>query len=277
MNSEVYPHELPLISVIIPVFNCSPYIEVCINSVLCQSYKNVEIIAIDDGSTDSSKSKLESLSKKDDRLKVFYFSVNSGSPAAPRNKGLNLARGDYIAFLDADDAWFPHKLKIQLNVMLKLNLTFSSCLVKKSKCLSKTFRVYGNEHNRGKTQISIKDITHDKLLKKNYIATSSVLLHRDIIDNLVFSDSPQNYGLEDFDFWLKLHKKNINSGFINFLGVAYRVRANSLSRSKLIMALRVFKYLGKYSHSDVEKFTQLKRLRLFLNYIKGSINSEMYK
>ena len=93
-----------MISVIIPVYNVEEYIHVCINSVLKQTYKDFEIICIDDASTDSSLEILEYFSKKDSRVKILKNDFNRG-PGFSRNRGLNIAKGEYISFLDGDD-WF---------------------------------------------------------------------------------------------------------------------------------------------------------------------------
>lgn len=102
----------PLISVIIPVYNCADYIAETVNSVLLQSYQNFEIILINDGSTDSSEEVCISLGKDKDNI-VYQYQTNAGVSAA-RNKGVSLAKGDYIAFLDGDDLWHPKKLETQL-------------------------------------------------------------------------------------------------------------------------------------------------------------------
>lgn len=91
----------PLISVIVPVYNVEQYLEVCIKSIVTQTYKRIEILIIDDGSTDSSGVMCDEWSKKDDRIKVIH-TENKGLSAA-RNYGLNIANGDYIIFVDSDD------------------------------------------------------------------------------------------------------------------------------------------------------------------------------
>ncbi len=92
---------LPLISIIVPVYNIEKYVEKCILSISNQTYKNIEIIAIDDGSTDNSGKLLDDLSKKDRRIKVIHKG-NSGVSAA-RNDGIDAAAGEYIVFVDGDD------------------------------------------------------------------------------------------------------------------------------------------------------------------------------
>ena len=91
----------PLVSIVVPVYNTEKYIRECLNSLIQQSYSHIEIIAVDDGSTDNSLCLLKELSAKDNRLKVFSQS-NQGVSAA-RNLGLSKATGTYIMFVDADD------------------------------------------------------------------------------------------------------------------------------------------------------------------------------
>lgn len=90
-----------LVSVIIPVYNCENYLSSCIESVMSQSYKNIELILVDDGSTDQSTKMCDELSKSDNRIKTIH-QQNSG-PAAARNRGIDMASGEYIFFLDSDD------------------------------------------------------------------------------------------------------------------------------------------------------------------------------
>jgi glycosyltransferase involved in cell wall biosynthesis len=103
-----------LVSVIIPVYNCERYLAEAIESVLAQTYRPIEIIVVDDGSTDSTASIATSF--KGD---VRYVHQPNGGPAAARNRGLKLARGNVIAFLDADDLWTPNKLSLQVDCLLK--------------------------------------------------------------------------------------------------------------------------------------------------------------
>ncbi|NES76795.1 MULTISPECIES: glycosyltransferase family A protein [unclassified Okeania] len=101
----------PLISIIIPVYNGDRYISEAINSVLQQTYNPIEIIVIDDGSTDKTAEVVKSFGSV---LKYFY-QENSGTATA-RNSGISLAKGNFFAFLDADDIWVENKLKIQMEI-----------------------------------------------------------------------------------------------------------------------------------------------------------------
>ena len=109
----------PLVSVIIPTYNRAGHILHALNSVFAQTYKNYEIIVVDDGSNDETETVLKSYRN---RLKYVY-QTNAG-PAAARNHGVKLAHGDWIAFLDSDDMWLPEKLEKQLGECLRLNADF---------------------------------------------------------------------------------------------------------------------------------------------------------
>ena len=110
-----------MISVIIPVYNVEDYLHVCLNSVLKQTYQDFEIICIDDASTDSSIEILEYFTKKDSRIKVLKNDSNKG-PGFSRNRGLEVALGKYVSFLDSDDWFSPNAFEILIEKAEKDNL-----------------------------------------------------------------------------------------------------------------------------------------------------------
>ena len=93
--------KMPLVSVVVPIYNAKKYLQKCIDSILNQSYKNLEIILVDDGSTDGSGRIVDEYAKKDRRIKIVH-QKNSGQSCA-RNVGIGISRGEYIGFVDADD------------------------------------------------------------------------------------------------------------------------------------------------------------------------------
>lgn len=105
-------NQSPLISVVMPAFNCASFIGAAIESVLSQTYRHWELIVVDDGSTDDTANIVAEISEKDARVRLVSF-PNAGSCVA-RNRGFALAAGEYIALLDADDLWPEHKLATQL-------------------------------------------------------------------------------------------------------------------------------------------------------------------
>ncbi|MBE9529344.1 MAG: glycosyltransferase family 2 protein [Proteobacteria bacterium] len=110
------PHTRPTVSVIIPTYNRSSYVIEAIESVLAQTYKNIEIVIIDDGSTDDTRERLKPyLNQYKDRIKYIY--TENGGPARARNIGMKAATGEYIAFLDSDDLYYPFKTELQVGVL----------------------------------------------------------------------------------------------------------------------------------------------------------------
>ena len=110
-----------MISVIIPIFNDEDYLHVCLNSVLKQTYEDFEVICIDDASTDASLEILEYFAKKDSRIKILKNKTNNG-PGFSRNRGLDIAKGKYISFLDGDDWLVSNAFEILLEKTEKYNL-----------------------------------------------------------------------------------------------------------------------------------------------------------
>lgn len=109
---------IPIVSVIIPVYNRVGLLNRALSSVLKQTYKNLEICLIDDGSTDGSKDILNLKSQLKEFNITFISHANNKGAATARNTGIKAAKGDYIAFIDSDDEWYPHKIEQQLKKLL---------------------------------------------------------------------------------------------------------------------------------------------------------------
>src|SRR5699024_344342 len=113
-----------LVSIIMPAYNSGNYIEEAIDSVLKQTYENWELLIVDDKSTDNTLNLIKKYSLKDSRIKYTSLNRNSG-PAIVRNKAIDMASGDYIAFLDSDDLWFERKLEKQITFIYENNYNFT--------------------------------------------------------------------------------------------------------------------------------------------------------
>jgi len=118
-------NDLPLISVIIPVFNVDRYLNECLNSVLVQTFNNIEIILVDDGSTDKTGEICDEFAKKDDRIRVLH-KENTGV-ASSRNFGVDLATGDYILFVDGDDVADKQMIEVLFDNLIKFDADISIC------------------------------------------------------------------------------------------------------------------------------------------------------
>ena len=104
----------PLVSVVIPVFNGAPFVEKAVTSVRAQTVNDVEIIVVDDGSTDGTQAVLTELQRTDG---ITWIQQDHGGPARSRNRGIEAAHGRYVALLDCDDVWLPEKLEAQMEVL----------------------------------------------------------------------------------------------------------------------------------------------------------------
>lgn len=182
-----------IVSVVIPTYNRDRYVAGAIRSAQNQTYKNIEIIVVDDGSTDDTSIIVKSLQQKDSRIK--YLKVkHSGLPALARNAGLRIAKGDWIALLDSDDLWMPGKLNNQLELARKYELDF----VSSNAIVSKNGKCYFQDKDSQYLQL-------EKLLKENIVLTSSVLVKSKIIKELGgFCEDQHIRALEDYELWLEI-------------------------------------------------------------------------
>lgn len=125
-RDSIMGQEKPMISVIIPVYNVEGYLERCLDSVAAQTYPNMEILAVDDGSTDGSGRICDAYAAKDSRVRAVHFPVNQG-PSAARNEGIYRARGAFIAFVDADDYVEPDMLERLYENLSETGADISAC------------------------------------------------------------------------------------------------------------------------------------------------------
>ncbi|MFX1573980.1 MAG: glycosyltransferase family 2 protein [Promethearchaeota archaeon] len=262
-----------LVSVIIPTYNRSSFIKETINSVINQTYQNFEILIIDDGSTDNTKDIV--LSFNDQRIQYIY-QEHSGFPAVVRNTGMKIAKGEYIAFLDSDDLWFPQKLEKQIKLFEKYP----------SKLLISTNGIIFP----AKPYIKFLDFKKDKiislneLLRKNIIINSSVLIKRSIINEIGFLD--ENSILksgQDYDYWLRLLKHKENSILVlKDILVKYRDHESfKISTNKdpkhFLKKYRKKKYIyNKYTNFNKKYIKSLLR-ELLYQYKVSRIKIELFK
>lgn len=207
------------VSVIIPVYNAEKYIEKTINSVLEQTYKDYEIILVDDCSKDNSREVIEQYVRDNENIVYFCLEENSGAAVA-RNKGLELAKGRYIAFLDSDDTWESSKLEKQILQMRNTGCAFSYTrydLVNER-----------NETIKGKVYLKMH-ARYKLLLTKTVIATPTVMIDRSKTGDVTM---PLRRTGQDYAFWLLLLRKFDAYGLDEVLVHVCR-RSNSLSKNKL--------------------------------------------
>ena len=236
----------PLVSIITPVYNSEKYLEETILSVINQTYKNWELLLIDDCSTDGSYKIIEKY-LVDERIKYFKNKKNSG-PAITRNIGLNEAKGEYIAFLDSDDIWNYNKLELQIDYMKKNKIR-----------ICHGDYIFIDQKGR-----EIKEITTDTalsykiLLKENQIKTSFLVVNKNLIGEIRFPSIRH----EDFAFFLELLRKEEISRKIGFVVGKYRIQESSVSSNKLKSEIWKWSIYRKY-----EKLSLVESIYYFSNYI----------
>lgn len=200
---------LSLVSVIIPVYNRENTIQRAVDSVLNQTYTDIEVLVIDDGSTDNSVQMLDKY-KNDDRVKVFCQKTNQGANAA-RNRGIMEAKGEYIAFHDSDDEWLPEKLEKQLKHMEEGNFDVSFCAFKRH--YDEAVQIIPDISQK----LSSKEI-REKLKKGNIIGTPTLVIHRKVIQTVGMFDEEMPR-LQDYEFVIRIAGKFeicfVNEALIN--------------------------------------------------------------
>lgn len=191
---------MPKVSVVIPTYNRVDLLARAMRSVKYQTHEDWEMIIVDDHSMDSTPQMVQSWQLNDARIKYHRFSYNSGSPVAPRNVGVSMAEGDYIAFLDSDDLWFKNKLETQLWYMQYHNtfFTYHDLVVQ---TLGEGGKVEWWQWDKMSTCHS--DRVFLFLLRKNFIATSTVMLKKGIYERYGGMDPFLTIN-HDWDLWLRI-------------------------------------------------------------------------
>jgi glycosyltransferase involved in cell wall biosynthesis len=218
----------PLISVIMPAFNCEDFIAQSIASVLAQDYENFELIIVDDGSTDRTVDIARSFGPP-----VTVMQQSNGGAAAARNHGMEAARGEYIGFLDADDIWHPQKLSSQcayIEDRPRVGLVYSD------------WQEWHPDSN-GQWSVpvsftspitsSIPDEAlcgwlYSKLLLDCVLHTITVLMRKEVVDRTGKMSTHLVNG-EDYDYWLRV-SRNYEIHKLRDVVALYRIRPESLAR-----------------------------------------------
>ena len=237
------------VSVIIPLYNEEKYILDCINSVINQTYKNIEIIVIDDKSTDNSLKLLKKI--KDNRIKIIELNENKGVSNA-RNKGIEEATGDYLCFIDSDDFWVKYKIEKQLKFIENKEFIYSDYMYTKS-----------NGETIKKVSVP-KCLTYKQALKNTCIFTSTVMFDMSKINKEDLYMPNLQIG-EDTYVWWNILKKGITAYGMNEVLAYYRIKGKSLSSNKFKAVICAWKL---YSLQELNLF---QRIYYFFNYLINAI------
>ena len=205
----------PLISVVIPTYNRNELIRETINSVLAQTYTNIEIIIVDDCSTDNTKAVINNIG--DPRIRYICHATNLGGAAA-RNTGIDAAKGEYIAFLDSDDAWVHNKLEIQIAHIQQFRdpqkiVSYTRLFHSLSGITKDTYNAFDEKFFLPKRKKHSKETVSDYLFcHDGIVQTSTLMLHRSLAASTRFQDSLRKH--QDWDFCLRLEAAGATFCFI---------------------------------------------------------------
>jgi glycosyltransferase involved in cell wall biosynthesis len=239
----------PLISVVIPSYNSGAYIVDAVESALAQTYPTKEVIVIDDGSTDDTRARLTPWLDK-----VRYIHQANGGVSQARNRGIAEARGEAIAFLDADDQWLPTKLTRQwetLSAHSAASLVHTDVVNLHE---STGERVYEDARRR-----EFSGDCYLALFRGNRISPSSVLVKRNVLEAIGgFDEAIQGASTEDYDLWLRIARR-YSFCYLPELLTVYRLHSQNATRQQRRMLENEYYVLAKTVRDDPSLYTKMGR------------------
>lgn len=249
-----------LVSIITPVYNCEKFIENTIKCVQNQTYDNWELLLVDDCSKDSSAKIIKSFAKNDNRIKYIKLDENSGAAVA-RNKGLELSKGRFVAYLDSDDLWKEDKLEIQIKYMLDNNYAFTCTDYEKI-----------NEEGVSLNKIVKipKVVNYNLFLRNTIIQTVGVMVDTKLTGKELLV-MPNLRRRQDAATWCQLLKNGFNCYEVPFNLAYYRVVTNSLSSNKFKAVKGTW-----YLYRNVEHLSLIKSIYCFIGYAFNAVKKRIY-
>jgi glycosyltransferase involved in cell wall biosynthesis len=246
-----------LVSVIIPTYNREKLLKRCIKSVLNQSYENFEIVVVDNYSDDDTANLIHDINS--DRIRFFQIN-NEGVIAKSRNFGIKKAKGKYVAFLDSDDWWDKHKLKLCLNYMSDYDFVYHNMK-----------QVQGDKEKNLRMRSINKPYFDDLIINGNAIMTSSVVTKKEVLINAnLFNESEIYRGWEDYELWLKIAKNDYCFMRLNsFLGY-YHVGDDNFDNPN-----QALKNISLIDRHVIKKLDKRYSNIWWLNYARGRIYSNI--
>lgn len=239
----------PSVSVIIPTYNRAPLLKRAIESVLKQSFDDFELIVVDDASPDNTPDVVESIN--DGRIRYIRLKKNSGGPVA-RNTGIKKARGRFIALLDDDDEWLPHRLELQ---------------VKKFEEISREFGVvyggfyYVSQHDGrilGKRLPKVRGDVYPHLLKENFIGSPTLLIRRECFKRAGLFDTTLTSS-QDWDMWLRI-ARYYKFDYVGEIVANYYVHGRQISFNMRKYIPGRERFINK--HKDISKNPKIMSIHL---------------
>lgn len=217
-----------LVSIVVPVYNAGAYIEETIGMVCAQTYRQWELLLVDDCSVDDSRERIEAFCRRDERIRLIAKERNQGAALA-RNTGVQNSKGRYIAFLDADDVWLPGKLERELRFMEERQAAFAF-----------TGYEFGDRNGKGTGRIVTvpETLSYKEALSRTVIFTTTVMFDTERIDKALL-EMP-DIKSEDTATWWRILRKGYTAYGLNEVLAIYRRPGKSLSSNKLAAMKRIW-------------------------------------
>lgn len=227
-----------LVSIITPTYNCGRFIARTIDSVLAQTYINWEMVIVDDCSQDDTKEVVKGYMEKDSRIRYECLESNSGAAVA-RTRAMELAEGQYMAFLDSDDIWKPEKLEKQLRFMEDNNINFSC---------TEYEQIDEDDNKLGKVIKVVKKTDYNRLLLDCPVGNSTVMYN---VEKMGKFEVPNIRKRNDDALWLQMLKKEKYIIGMPEVLMEYRIRQNSISSNKINLIKYHWKLYREIEHLSV--------------------------
>ena len=244
---QIHKTPAPLISVVMPAYNAEKYIGAAIRSVQAQTYPNWHLLVIDDCSTDRTAEVAKALADADDRIRLYRNKQNLGA-AETRNRGFDLAEGDWVALLDSDDVWHRDKLEKQLAAAQRSGADIIYC----------SYSLVGPDGQKRSDYIVPERTSYREMLRESAFSCSTTLLSKRIVERHRFCTDHYH---EDLVYWLQLLKSGYTAAACLEPLADYRLVEGSRSHGKLRTAKSRWVIYRK-----VEKLPLREALSAFLSY-----------
>ena len=225
--------KFPKVALILPNFNSEKTIEATLKSIIQQSYKNWQLIIVDDNSNSDTK-KVLSRFKKIKKIKIFYLKKNMGAGHC-RNFAIKKSNPDLYAFIDSDDLWEKNKLKIQINFMNKNNYNFTYT----------HYNTFTVKNKKLKSVLTPKNFCFDSFIKNTSIATSTMIINKNLIRNTKFLNTKI---CEDYFFKCQILKKIDYAFCCPYFLTKYQIRKDSLQNNRLRNLFWMWKINKNFNH-----------------------------
>lgn len=273
-----------LISIVIPIYNAEKYLEECLNSIKNQTYKNFEVIMVNDGSKDESETICKRFLEYDARFR--YFTKENGGVSSARNLGLDNVKGDFITFIDSDDWIAENHLELLINSIKKTNSDIVvSCYKEFDNNIDTYYTIVYTKQE--KNLLNFEKMNRDdfltifpKLMSLNVCFNNAVakLFRKELVNNLRF-DTSIKYG-EDLDFYFSLYLNVESISYVDELTYVYRIHGDSTTSNfnqeyaeqELSIFKKMFKKIQEIGLPTIHYFNKFQKLlKARVNYIKNKV------